>query len=132
MSEEKWVLELTSEQVNVIAQSLDLTSRLLCGNVEEIIPFIAKHIPKTINKTPRAIRYAKDIKLTLFPDLPLDAGHGILSDKVPKEAKISYDIECVIKHALSWHRNPEGGWLVDFDDPINASGQELPIMKIKE
>lgn len=46
----------------------------------------------------------------------------------------AYQVMKHIRHALVWHRKPEGGFGVYFDDPnsLNYTGEAPPVVEIKQ
>lgn len=90
-------IELSDNQLNTIIKALDLYSRVLCGQIEEV---------------PRVIQYAdfdragdnsvidataKALKQALFPEV-YPASYGICSEgKLPQKAAIAYDIFQVLE-----------------------------------
>lgn len=57
---------------------------------------------------------------------------GIFQDETPKSCKIAWDIQQVVRHCKAWHEYPEGGLTVNFDEPMNCSGQPMPKCEVVE
>lgn len=36
------------------------------------------------------------------------------------------------RHCKAWHEHPEGGLTVNFDEPMNCSGQPMPKCEVVE
>jgi hypothetical protein len=81
------------------------------------------------------------IKPIMFPDLQPNESYGICADNTPIEAKRAWNIQQVIRQFLSWEnmgKHPqfdEREWRgedsmmgVNFDDPLNTIGEELPTI----
>jgi hypothetical protein len=90
-------LEITEVEKEVISQALDLYSRLLCGQYEELSTMYryGKLVP--INKVNERSSQLVDahvfgLKHVLFPELSDHASYSIISDQAPEKAKIAYDI----------------------------------------
>lgn len=132
MSEHTFSLEHISEkQLIIIQEALDLYSRLLCGQVEELEYFFRIHgEPGTIKNINTVIRVLKEI---VFPELSSNSSYGICGEKTPSESKIAYDLICVMRNGLAWHNKPQGGITVDFDTPLHVEKKEpLITFKVEE
>ena len=44
----------------------------------------------------------------------------------------AWDIYQVIRHAYAWKRYPEGGWTVDFNEPMKTGHEPLPEITIED
>lgn len=131
MSEQTFSLKnLSEKQLRIIQESLDLYSRLLCGQLDELIWFFKKH---TDFKTDEHIdNTILELKRRIFPQLPERSFYGIAGKKTPNESKIAYDMLCVIRNGLAWHKQPSGGFMVDFDKPLNISHEPLIVFQVEE
>jgi hypothetical protein len=135
----EYQLTLSPEQANVLVKALDLYSRVLMGQLEEVVNIIPhsgkayEHATGEDRQTARElIRQVKDY---LFK---LSAGsfHGIHSDDIGESPKVAWDLLQVIRHHLSWD---EAGWpqertidmlTTNFDEPMRSSETE-PLATIK-
>jgi hypothetical protein len=71
------------------------------------------------------------IKKVIFPELAWNASYGIGSDKINRDTDTTWDFYQTLRHALSWHREPKGGWTVNFDKPLHLDHKRtLPVIKI--
>lgn len=129
------ILHLTSEtEIRNIIRSLDFYSRIWIGQYLEIDNEMIWLIKKTYDDVreneiiplflqlrnrmmPASIR---DIGQTLY------ASYGIFSDKVDERAGTAYDMQQVIRYTLAWSLHPEGGWSIDFSEPLRA-GRVYPV-----
>lgn len=118
-------IELTDKQADILVAALDLYSRIHLGQFEEVANIARMYdISKFHNEYDAhndfddAIREAKGIL-----GFDRNASWGIFNDKVNDLARVSWDMQQVIRHHLAWKRNPEGGFTVNFDTP-HRSGQE--------
>ena len=131
MSEQrKYRLTLNTKQALVVVQALDLHSRLIAGQVEELGRRFrmerASDPEMTLEQLDRVDDAARLLKAVMFPELRGNAAHGIHSDKIPDEARVAYDLLQVLRNRLAWDENPEGGIQVWFDDPTQTSYEEKP------
>lgn len=120
----KVTIECNENQAIVIQMALDFMSRLMMGQVSELNYVFGMHNTNVQNSSKEQIEEL--IRKTYFPRLP-HAGsyYGIFSDECPQIAKEQWDMIQVIRHALAWYKNPEGGNTVNFGMPIASSMQPL-------
>ena len=136
MTTRTYHLTITESHARLIAQAMDLVSRIQIGQWhefigwlpptkkfchhslrEQLLPVMAEHFRKT---KPEGCPY------------PIDgwgSHYGIHSPFVPDTARVAWDLKKVIEHRLAWDRNPEGGFTVDFDGPHHVGGEPLAIIK---
>lgn len=119
----EYSLTINAKQAHIMVKALDLYSRLLSGQIEELGPFFRFH----------GMRQVKDqslfeIKRQLFPELESNAGYSIGAKETDPKAQIAWDIQQVIRHQLAWDNNPQGGFTVDYDEPFASSDQPLPTI----
>lgn len=101
-----YYIRLSKKQLQVVADALDLYSRVLSGDLGEAIDvFNSEHFPEyNID----LVNQYMDIvcKQLTNGELPLDANYGIFSDKTPKKAKIAYEIfKSIMHHFWKWDSN---------------------------
>ena len=110
----KYNIEVNEEQLKIIFDSVDLYSRLKCGQLKEI-----KNIfyDKTLDR--ESVDYAlQQLKILLFTDLTDNEYYGIYENRTPEESKIGYGISKFCKHQL--HKDDES-WSVYKDYPSEIS-----------
>lgn len=115
-------LTIDNKHADVIIRALDLYSRLLMAQVQMVPETIVRETGKQHEQVNALMQ---EIKHLLF-QLPYNASYGITSKETPENAKIAVGIHDVIRHCLAWEWQPEGGYTVDFDTPMNWSGHALP------
>jgi hypothetical protein len=103
----KYKITLTGEQVTIIEQSLDLFSRVLAGQVDEVGKVLSWNCSKLYNFDGTEIPFenvhafaaiVRSSKPLL--GLPANGHHGIHSQYIPDTARKSYDM----LKKLSYHR----------------------------
>ena len=110
----KYNVKVSEEQLKIIAESVDLYSRLKCGQLKEI-----KNIVYDKKFDMKSVDYAlQQLKILLFKDLIECEYYGIYQDKTPREAEIGYGISKFCKHQL--HKDDES-WSVYKDYPSEIS-----------
>jgi hypothetical protein len=70
----------------------------------------------------------------LITGLDYGASFGIYAPEIPDRARQAYDLLQVLRHAVSWHLNPDPKGLstVDFDTPRRTSEkEELATCKVE-
>ena len=139
MTATPYTLTITENQARLIAQALELVSRVQMGQWPEFIdwlphrhlfdwhdlreklqPVMSEHFRKA---KPEGCQYAID---------GWGSHYGIYSEFIPDTARVAWDLQKVIQHRLAWDRNPEGGFTVDFDKPAHAGKEPLAIIKLVE
>jgi len=120
-------LTITPEQARVLRQACELYTRVQMGQFWSVAEVFFHH--DNYHELKEA---AERLKPIAFPGLPSNAYHGICSDKTPEAAKISYDIQCVLRHRQSWDaldgevdKRPFG---VNYDTPLHTA--KHPLAKI--
>ena len=118
-------IKVDEEQMRVMADALDIYSRLKCGQIKMISDlFFEKDFDM------QALDYcALQMKIILFPELEENSYYGIYGDKTPEESKVAYDIYKNIRHHL---QKGARYWSVDSDEHLLlASGKPVKIEKVK-
>lgn len=123
-------LELTGKQADVLVSALDLYSRILIGQFEEIahlslvynVDMLPENMMERHHQFSDELRKLKERLLAI----PRNGSFGIHSREVNDAARVAYDIQQVVRNALAWERTPEGGIGVNFDRPMQTGSQKLP------
>lgn len=135
---EKIIITLTEPQAQVIVDALDLYSRLLMGQFDEIESLLVHHGKSEFWKDDKLRRILKtnlqSAKTIIYPELADGAYYSIFDNKhTPFVARLAYDIQAKMNHDISWHVHPEGGITTNFDSPYHAEhSQPLPGIEFKE
>jgi len=126
MAEERYEISVSEKQARVMMDALNLFSRIGIGQLREVLrhpQYENKliHDNETYRYSQRLLDQVKE-RLTGFET---HASYGISSPEVHDDSNIAYDLLQVIRHRLSWDRNPDGGIEVYYDTPIQYSKEEL-------
>lgn len=90
-------IEISDQEKEVIIKALDLYSRLLCGQFEELSLMYrhGKLVPvekMDFKKMEKIDDHIYGLKRLLFPELPANGCHSIMSEEAPEKAKVAYAI----------------------------------------
>jgi hypothetical protein len=123
-------LVLNKQQAIVISKALELLSRIHMGQFSEIRNLFIKSI-----NMQEALEIEKIIKEKIYPNLGGTGHYGITSKEINEDARVAWDIQQEIRYKISWNENPNenpnGGFGVNFDEPLWTSKSEhRPKLKI--
>lgn len=109
---------LTSEQVGVLLDALDVYSRIHLGQFHRIREEFWTKLPDR-DAVVRMEHYLYKARQEAFPELTggPNHSHGI-GGAIEEKGKVAYDIKQVIRVADAYARHPEGGHTVDFNAPL--------------
>lgn len=125
-------LTINDEQAGVLMEALDMYFRVGMGQLREVgghlVPF------KLPSEEYRSRRDAVDealrqVRALAMPELHRNSDHGIASDAIDDSNRVACDLYDVIRHHVSWERDPTGGWTVNFDKPRRLSTVPLARME---
>ena len=144
-------IEISDEQAYVIVEALDLFSRILIGQAEEVGGVMNKYNVNMLDSEvvgaegkqytqhkPNKKAYdahhdfsdaIRSLKHNLL-GIHSNGSYGIHSEAVHDNARVAYDIQQVLRNYLAWKNHKEssfGGTMgVSFDKPYQTSKLELP------
>ncbi len=116
-------LTVTDEQVQVLLKALDVYSRVGCGQFERILEMFLGD-PRRQKDVPDCKLLFNRFKEQLLALTP-DTSYSICSPDVPVDYRLAWDVLQVLRHHVAWRKQPEGGFTVNFDKPMNTSGAPL-------
>ncbi len=121
-------LTLTEEQADTLLMALDTYSRLKMGQFNAVTDlFPARDFDR--GKAAAALRAARQ---AVMPELDPRGYYGIRNLEAGEQARVAFDIQQVLQHALAWHRHPAGGIGVCYDDPYQTSREPLIRVEIRD
>ena len=126
-------LKLTEKQAEVVVAALDLYSRILIGQTEEV-ERVYRWLPGdrlSLKKLQTAKHLLDDVKHVLWGFLP-GSSYGIHHPDVHDDARKAFDLQQVIRNTIARTKNPKGGSQVIYDTPTQTSTEEpLATIEVK-
>lgn len=139
-------ITMSPEQAKIIMRACELLTRLRIGQIDRVVeeiedmrfmdlpgdgPIREEEFNKFLNDRDAAKGHANAIKGLMFPEIGPwpGASHGVGHDE---KGDTAWEIYTTIRHKISWHEHPEGGFGVNFDKPHNYTNRPLPECTILE
>ncbi len=133
--QEKVLLEMDPATAATVQQALELYSRLLAGQLEEVLHLArygylrnsqgAVPSPDDIEDSDSLVRGLKE---RLFK-LGSNASLGIFHPHLHPKAKAAWSVSRALRHRLAWDRTPEGSLGVSHDEPMPE--EDLPHLEVR-
>ena len=125
----EYTLKISEEHGQILWDALELYCRIHMGQWDSCVEY--SQVPMGLN-----IECRKELERVAdqFQATPGLCGfYSILSEKLPIDAKIAFDMKQVIRHRLSHDRNPKARILmgVHFDKPSHWVS-DRPLLTIKK
>lgn len=132
----KYVLEMDEEQARITIAALDFWMRMKLGQWKELIELCmsladCESVEKYLERGEKAEKFLLQARKEIMPELSdsLYHSHGVYNSR---DTTQGFNILRAVRSCIAWHRNPEGGWTVDFDKPVSMHGEALPTCKTRE
>ena len=113
-------LVLTYKEIQDTTRELDLFSRVLIGQYDEVVAKASNRFIFHSNEDIELDKLLRQLRNLLIPSLhfySLGASLGIWSEETPLIAKRAFDIQQCLRYQLAYYRKPEGDITVDFRIP---------------
>lgn len=128
----QYILTLTPEQHRIVERACEFYARVMMGQFGEIsYETMLRRVSREDFSTSRDMMddllfHARKIA---FPELQgrghsLGIGHDAKADR-------AFNVYEVLRHARAWHEHPEGGVIVDFNEPMPLNGEPLPKCEVR-
>ena len=124
---QRYTLEVSAEQAQLLVQALDHYSRTGIGQFEDVINVYDHDYRMSLHKK-EELRAALNLAKGIAEHLA-SGSYGIRNPKVADKFRQAYDIQQVIRNRLAFDRKPEGDITVDFDEPRQISSVPLPTIR---
>lgn len=126
--EERYVLTLTSEQEYIVEQALELLARLHIGQFERVAELLCD--PRDTDYCKRRDLARDLLRLAALVVFGRSACNYPDIKAKSEEHERAWTIYSVLRYTRSWHENPQGGFTVNYDEPLNLSGGPMPKCEI--
>jgi hypothetical protein len=127
-------LELNRQHVHVLCEALDLYSRLLAGQINEIRHFfLMNRLSRSMERIDhKALDQAINvIKRTFFPEESSNSNMGITHPDLDQESKIAYEIHGLLKKLLFDDKHKyEKPMSMYSSPPLKVSDTEWPSIEL--
>lgn len=132
----KYRLEMNEEQARTVVAALDLAMRIRLGQFGQIVEQCMEWEPDKTDewcerreKAEAILLQARDI---IMPDLrdmhSLSRGYGVYAKEGTERL---YNVLLAVRSCLAYHEHPEGGYTVDFREPMTIYVmEELPKCEV--
>lgn len=130
MGNETVVIECSMEQAALIGRACEFYMRVRNGQFSEIEWELRMNSHKKMAEEIDWDEFKQRLfhaRALLFPEIPSNAHYGVGHDR---DGNMSWEMHEVIRHAIAWYRYPEGGYTVNFDEPMNWSGKKMITCRI--
>lgn len=122
-------ITLTGAQMRALESATDLMSRIMIGQLREVLdyaPIKDGHVVEWHVRRKEAAERILNQALYEICDLTPSSSFGIHNrTEVKDDARISWDLQKVLRHRLAWDLNPEGGFGNQYDTPMRCGAEEL-------
>lgn len=128
-------MTLTAEQADALVRACDLAYRVASGQWRDVAQYAGDHNQRTeaccrfYGRTGDVLEAESRGAFLLAPG----SYHGIGSPDLTPDIARLHAVGHTLRHALAWHRYPEGGGTVDFDRPMSfqPASEPLPVVEVK-
>lgn len=124
---QKYVLTVDEDHLSVMEAALNLYFRIGMGQFDEIMM-----MPDFFGKNSDEVRVLFRQLHYKLKGMDPNSFHSIRSHAIDDRYRTACDIHDVIRHRLSWDRNPEGGSGVNFRSPEMVNGKVPLIEMVKK
>lgn len=131
---DEYVLRMNEETAAIVSRACELYARLRCGQFEELQYITVQPqgekdstFCERIQKCREALGFAKK---AAFPELPAGAGasYGVGHFR---DSDAAWNVYQAVRYVMAWHRNPEGGTTVNFNEPMRFSDAPMPRCEVR-
>lgn len=129
-SNEQCVLTLTREQALVVENACEMLARLHLGQFHFITERLFKYNGNMNEYCSRRDMANDLLKLASFEIFGRGAYNSPKISEKSDECERAWLVYTTLRHARSWHDNPNGGVTVNFDEPLPFNGEPMPDCKI--
>lgn len=134
-------LHLTHDQARALVDACDLAYRVASGQWRDVVRYASTNNSETIAYARKGIRDCPVFAAIMaaralaMPDLNDDsAAYGIGCQVLHADIKRLNAVGEQVRRAMAYHRHPDGGMTVDFDETLNLqpAGEPLPECEVRK
>lgn len=119
----KYILEMNEDQAQILTDALEFYARMSIGQWKELADIsLDMRDDEYFEKREALVNGLKKLRAIAYPELPYDGSYSVTAKPL---ACLAWELYTVMRHRIAWTNHPEGGIIVDFDDPISFSGIPL-------
>lgn len=121
-------LTLSERQAAVVQAALDLYARVHMGQFDAVLsPFRGVDGVK-YQEARSALAAARQ---QVYPGLAAGSYYSIRDGRIAESARVAWDVQQVLRHAVAWAKQPGGGFGVQFDAPWKSADEPLATVKVE-
>lgn len=121
----KYLLDMDEEHAAIVQRALEFYSRMRMGQWQELIWLcLDMRDDKASEKRDFMETMLLVIRDQCYPELHHTFAHSYGVGNF-QDADLAWEVYASIRHCAAWAKHPEGGWTVDFDEPMSFSGNEI-------
>lgn len=129
----KYRLEMTEDQARITVAALDFAMRVWLGQWREIVERCMKYEPDKTSEWCERRDEAEAVLLQarkiVMPELT-GLGHSYGVYNRPETERL-YNVLLAVRSAIAYHNKPEGGYTVDFREPMSIHvNEEMPKCEV--
>lgn len=119
----KYTLTMTEEQARITVAALDFWMRMRLGQWKELVGLCLPYEQNVeyCDRRDEAELRLMSVRDFVMPELPHNGSYSVYNFP---ETERAFNILKAVRSAIAWHNNPEGGWTVDFDRPMDIHVKE--------
>ena len=132
---QKYRLELTQKQLEILLPAIDLAGRIHLGQINEVANYCNHHTNHRKTDFYEGREALEAFKKLIMPeDFGGNTAYGVHNEAVSDSARVLFDIHDVIRNKLAWDGLPPGSTTKDtiyvqFDKPAHYGSEPLPVIE---
>lgn len=124
-------IEMDMHEAYTAVEALDVYSRIKMAQIWMVRDLFYHTHNKDLDQVDKLLEELAKITFPEFRGRGPGCCYGIGQEPVGDGTE-AFDIQQVIRHALAWKRQPQGGITVDFGEPMKWGSEPLPIIRIED
>ena len=131
---DEYVLHMNAETARIVSRACELYARLRCGQFEELQHLTVwpqgekdTSFGERIQKCRESLEFAKK---AAFPELN-GPGHSYGVGHF-RDSDTAWNVYQAVRYIMAWHEHPEGGYTVNFREPMKYSDAPMPRCEVRD